>query len=873
MRISIKNLFLNDKYTIFFLVFFIFGISLFPTLAFSSRPTFVSGTIATDTVWSAKDSPYVIHGSVSIYPEATLTIEPGVIVKFDYSSYLYVVGSLQADGTSDGKIYFTSIKDDSVGGDTNEDGNSSSPEPGDWLYIRFEPESNANINNTVIRYGGHYVPYYFSSPKAGIYNNGGTINISNSEIAYHGDIYLVYISIGYGIRQESGNLFITQSSIHDNVSSGIANYSSNVIEAASNWWGDVSGSHHSVLNVFGIGDSVSNNVNFIPWLDYDPMAEDTNQPPTISSVTQYKFDSQTPLDEGAITTHDSIVFKAVLSDADGDDVKLRVELKESGQSFNGQDLLESDFVSSDNEVEITRYGLINGEYHWRARAVDSQNNFSDWQEFGEEGNVDFEVKIVPLYTQVESEYPSIEETRRWFAEFYADADLNTGDGYDGCGFFIRNCGCAITSEVMLMRYYGITTTTDNSDVNPLTFNAWLTENNGYWSGGGVKWEKVADYSKNEFGVPRLTYHGPVDFQDINTLDTYLNNAKPVILHTKALNSQEILIDHFIVADDILSSTYAIKDPAWYNTNNLNQQRGSYAQDYNNSFQGLRLFGPLTTLPDSISVSLASPAELIITDPEGKKLGKNPITNTKYNEISEGVYYREGVGNPFPTIPTEQKQAKRAWIPTPTDGQYNIQVIGTGEGPYTLDMLAYDNEGDSQDILQEGSIQAGIIQEYELNYSQESADDAQLKRMVGIDIKPESDSNSINCQNKKGVIPVAILTTDIFDASTVNPDTIGFGPNKAREVHKDKGGKVRQHLEDIDNDGDLDLILHFRFEDMGIKCGETEATIIGQTQEGFDFIGSDSIRTIQNENKRKSTFVGKLLTLLVGVSDTLGELLD
>jgi hypothetical protein len=39
--------------------------------------------------------------------------------------------------------------------------------------------------------------------------------------------------------------------------------------------------------------------------------------------------------------------------------------------------------------------------------------------------------------------------------------------------------------------------------------------------------------------------------------------------------------------------------------------------------------------------------------------------------------------------------------------------------------------------------------------------------VSIDIKPGSDPNSINCKNENGIIPVAILTTNEFDAVTVD----------------------------------------------------------------------------------------------------------
>jgi hypothetical protein len=108
--------------------------------------------------------------------------------------------------------------------------------------------------------------------------------------------------------------------------------------------------------------------------------------------------------------------------------------------------------------------------------------------------------------------------------------------------------------------------------------------------------------------------------------------------------------------------------------------------------------------------------------------------------------------------------------------------------------------------------------------------------VGMDIKPGSDPNSIN-PNSKGIIPVAILTTNDFDATTIDPLSVEFGPNDAPESH------ARGHIEDVDGDGDDDLVLHFRTQDTGIQCGDTSASLIGDTFSGQSIEGSDSIKTV------------------------------
>ena len=108
--------------------------------------------------------------------------------------------------------------------------------------------------------------------------------------------------------------------------------------------------------------------------------------------------------------------------------------------------------------------------------------------------------------------------------------------------------------------------------------------------------------------------------------------------------------------------------------------------------------------------------------------------------------------------------------------------------------------------------------------------------ITIDIKPGSDSNSIDPRSK-GVIPVAILTTDTFDATTVDPLSVKFGPTGATEAHE------RGHREDVNGDGREDLVLHFRTQDTGIMCHDTSASLTGATLSGQVIYGSNSIRTV------------------------------
>ena len=110
------------------------------------------------------------------------------------------------------------------------------------------------------------------------------------------------------------------------------------------------------------------------------------------------------------------------------------------------------------------------------------------------------------------------------------------------------------------------------------------------------------------------------------------------------------------------------------------------------------------------------------------------------------------------------------------------------------------------------------------------------RSVVIDIKPGSVPNSVNVKSK-GVLPVALLSTPEFaDPSAVDVTSARFGPVGATAVH---GG----HIEDVNDDGNFDLVLHFKTLETGIACGDTAASLTGTTLGGQAIRGTDSVRTV------------------------------
>ena len=147
--------------------------------------TDVGGTIPGGTIWTPAGNPYVVTSSIYIPPGVTLTVLPGVVVKFKEPDYqVYVDGALLAVGTSGQPIIFTSYHDDTAGGNT--DGGATAPLPGDWRQLNFTSLSTGSILQHVeVRYGG-----YGWGPA--VYANTANITLADSTFAYARDLGIYF---------------------------------------------------------------------------------------------------------------------------------------------------------------------------------------------------------------------------------------------------------------------------------------------------------------------------------------------------------------------------------------------------------------------------------------------------------------------------------------------------------------------------------------------------------------------------------------------------------------------------------------------------------------------------------------------------------
>ncbi|MEN8131065.1 MAG: PKD domain-containing protein [Pseudomonadota bacterium] len=112
--------------------------------------------------------------------------------------------------------------------------------------------------------------------------------------------------------------------------------------------------------------------------------------------------------------------------------------------------------------------------------------------------------------------------------------------------------------------------------------------------------------------------------------------------------------------------------------------------------------------------------------------------------------------------------------------------------------------------------------------------------VDIDIKPGSDTNSINISSA-GVIPVAILSSTEFDATTVAPESVSLTGARVKMVGK--AGKYLCHVEDVNSDTLDDLLCQVYTEHFMMEIGQTIAVLEAETFDGVSIRGQDVVRIV------------------------------
>lgn len=108
--------------------------------------------------------------------------------------------------------------------------------------------------------------------------------------------------------------------------------------------------------------------------------------------------------------------------------------------------------------------------------------------------------------------------------------------------------------------------------------------------------------------------------------------------------------------------------------------------------------------------------------------------------------------------------------------------------------------------------------------------------VDIDLKPGSFPNCINLKSK-GSVPLIILGRDTFNVRDISISSVKLA---GASVNIKKNGEFYSSLKDVNQDGIMDLVLHFNTQDIQLTGGETKLVLTGNLLNGQAIRGTDDI---------------------------------
>ncbi|MEW5767582.1 MAG: Ig-like domain-containing protein [bacterium] len=225
-------------------------------------------------VWKETSCPFFVREGLKVNNGSLWKIDPGVTIKLGGPVYINGSGQILARGETARPIYFTSLKDDTLGGDTNQDGGATTPGKGDWGGITFNnATSRGTLDGVVIRYGAVGVEAVSASP---LISNSTIFECGTGVSCRLGGSPQITKTIlpnnDYGVFSTTGSQpVITGCEITGNLRFGVVNTDETVtIKAENNWWGDVKGPLDDSpgppsYNPYAKGDRVSDYVDYLPW--------------------------------------------------------------------------------------------------------------------------------------------------------------------------------------------------------------------------------------------------------------------------------------------------------------------------------------------------------------------------------------------------------------------------------------------------------------------------------------------------------------------------------------------------------------------------------------------------------------------------------
>ena len=119
----------------------------------------------------------------------------------------------------------------------------------------------------------------------------------------------------------------------------------------------------------------------------------------------------------------------------------------------------------------------------------------------------------------------------------------------------------------------------------------------------------------------------------------------------------------------------------------------------------------------LDITVHSPVEIQIIDPDGNLIGYDPDTGQTFLENPMSLYYEDTPVTSLDGTDDQAEPTKKLSIIQPRQGNYILNLFGTGDGPYTIDMVLTKSDGTFSLVTSfTGTATPGSSETYRITYS-------------------------------------------------------------------------------------------------------------------------------------------------------------
>jgi len=329
--------------------------------------------------------------------------------------------------------------------------------------------------------------------------------------------------------------------------------------------------------------------------------------------------------------------------------------------------------------------------------------------------------------------------------FYSQLDPAWGTLLIGYNYDVRmrSMGSLLTCMAMVASYYDVLAlvavpgTPPDGAPSPDYMHLWLATTGGYLRSGAKT--VVVDYNlgfafkdvaENPVGLAFRRFNG----NQLDEIDLALDRGDPPIVYVqKTPGRYHSLV---VVGFDEHTQSYLVLDPALPANDWIGSWPRPLRDVYGLGWAAMISGGliPKVLLPDGptpapptipeyelfplVDVSTKSPVELFAVDPDGRRAGWDPATESVLLDVPHATYLPQPVwSDPTGFLP-DRGAGRLLSIPGAREGRYRYEMIATGDGPFTLNARVYD-EGGARLVEESvvGTVSTGDVLKFQIEYSE------------------------------------------------------------------------------------------------------------------------------------------------------------